>query len=237
MKVLISGYGAMSKKVEAILISEKIEYDIVDHQKIKINDIDDDFDVLIDFSNPINLEIILEYGKKTNTPLVIATTGYSQEQLDIIDEYAKYIPILQSYNMSLGIHILNKILAQTMQLIGNDVDIEIIEKHHNKKIDSPSGTAKLLYETVNSGREYILIYDRSKTLKSRKKNEIGMHSIRSGNVYGEHTVMFGIEDEILEIKHTVLSKDVFARGTIKAAFLIQNKKNGRYTLEDIFKID
>ena len=124
-----------------------------------------------------------------------------------------------------------------MQLIGNDVDIEIIEKHHNKKIDSPSGTAKLLYETVNSGREYILIYDRSKTLKSRKKNEIGMHSIRSGNVYGEHTVMFGIEDEILEIKHTVLSKDVFARGTIKAAFLIQNKKNGRYTLEDIFKID
>lgn len=194
-------------------------------------------DVIIDFSNPYYLPGLLDYSIKNNIGLVIATTGFSSKDLDEIKNASKKIPIFYSANMSLGINILISIIKNTTKIL-KDWDIEIIEKHHNKKVDSPSGTAYMIANKINESlddkKEYV--FGRYTKTDKRDKKEIGIHSIRAGSIVGEHTVLYAYEDEILEIKHSALSKKIFANGAINAAKFISNKKNGLYNMEDLVNI-
>ncbi|MCI8411772.1 MAG: 4-hydroxy-tetrahydrodipicolinate reductase [Clostridia bacterium] len=201
----------------------------------KIEDITEKPDVIIDFSVPIATLNILEYAAKNKVPIVIATTGFSEDEEKIILEYSKQIPIFKSANMSYDIMIMKKILQLLAPLL-KDTDIEITETHHNRKIDSPSGTAQMLANSINESLGNILHceYNRNNKREKRDKNEIGMTSIRGGNIVGEHTVQFFGEFETFEIKHTSYSRNVFADGAIKAAEFIIKQENGLYNMEDMF---
>ena len=193
-------------------------------------------DVIIDFSHPNNLDDILAYAKKNKTKVVFATTGFSKEQLDKIEEASKEIAIFQSYNTSFGIQMVTKILRQVAkEFYDNGYDIEILEKHHNQKIDAPSGTAKLLYEVMEDEIQGTTpVYDRSSLHEKRKKEEIGIQALRGGTIFGEHEIMFAGLDEIIEIKHTALSKDVFVQGALAAAKALQDKEAGLFTLKTLY---
>ena len=191
-------------------------------------------DVIIDFSIPIATFKVLEYAKKENVAVVIATTGFTKEEEEKIEEYSKYIPIFKSANMSFDVNMMKKIVMQIAPLL-KDTDIEITEVHHNRKVDSPSGTAQMLADSINQalGNEYHCEYNRHDKHEKRDKKEIGISSIRGGNIVGEHTVQFFGEFETFEIKHTSYSRNVFAEGAIKAAEFIVTKENGLYNMDDI----
>lgn len=191
-------------------------------------------DVIIDFSIPVATFNILEYAKDNNIPLVIATTGFLKDQDDKILEYSKFIPIFKSANMSFEINIFMHLLREIAPKL-KDNDIEIIETHHNRKIDSPSGTAEMLADTIIEaiGENKHKEYNRHDKHEKRSKDEIGMTSIRGGNIVGEHQVMFFGESESFEIKHTSYSRDVFAEGAIKAAEFIVKKPSGMYNMDDL----
>lgn len=191
-------------------------------------------DVIIDFSIPKATLSILEFAKQNSIPLVIATTGFSDDEKNILNEYSKYIPIFMSSNMSYEINLMSKIIAEVCKKLPNS-DIEIIETHHNKKIDSPSGTALLLANSINSAlyNEMYYEYNRHSKREKRNKKEIGIHSIRGGNEVGKHTVIFFGENESFEITHNVLSRSVFADGAIKAAFFIMHQNNGMYNMDNL----
>lgn len=232
MEIIIYGTGVMGR-----LLKEMAE----SYEDIKITGFTDELtdetgDIIIDFSHYSRLDTLLDYSKNKRIPLIVATTGYSDETLRKIEETAKEIPILLSSNMSLGVNLLNDILERIVPVLYGNYDIEVIEKHHNKKIDSPSGTAKTLVETIERScpenmREQ---YGREGNSK-REKNEIGIHSLRGGTIVGEHSVLFCGEDEIIEIKHTAMSKKIFAMGALKAARFLIGKEAGLYTMKDIFK--
>lgn len=195
-------------------------------------------DVVIDFSNISCTENLLEYCIKSNTPVVICTTGHSPEQIAQIGNAATKIPIFRSGNMSIGINLLIDLLYKCTNVLGNDYDVEIIEKHHNQKLDSPSGTALMLADAVKKSLPYNAeyIYDRHNIREKRKKNEIGIHSVRGGTIVGEHSVIFAGRDEIIEIKHSALSREVFAVGAVDAAaFLAEQKKAGLYDMSHVIK--
>lgn len=194
-------------------------------------------DVIIDFSIPIATLNILEYATKNNVPIVIATTGFTKEQEQIIENHSKHIPIFKSANMSYDIMIMKKLLQWLAPLLKN-TDIEITETHHNRKIDSPSGTAQMLADSINSalGNTLHCEYNRHNKKEKRDKNEIGMNSIRGGNIVGEHTVQFFGEFETFELKHTSYSRNVFAEGSIKAAEFIIEQKPGLYDMNNLFDI-
>lgn len=199
-----------------------------------INEITEKPDVIIDFSIPIATFNILEYAKKNKVPVVIATTGFTEEQENLIKEYSKDLPIFKSANMSYDINIMKRIVMELAPLL-KGTDIEITEVHHNRKIDSPSGTAQMLADAINSslGNTYHCEYNRHDKREKRDKKEIGMSSIRGGNIVGEHTVQFFGEYETFEIKHTSYSRNVFAEGAIKAAKFISNKESGFYNMDDM----
>lgn len=199
-----------------------------------INEITEKPDVIIDFSIPIATFNILEYAKKNKVPVVIATTGFTEEQENLIKEYSKDFPIFKSANMSYDINIMKRIVMELAPLL-KGTDIEITEVHHNRKIDSPSGTAQMLADAINSslGNTYHCEYNRHDKREKRDKKEIGMSSIRGGNIVGEHTVQFFGEFETFEIKHTSYSRNVFAEGAIKAAKFISNKESGFYNMDDM----
>ena len=178
--------------------------------------------------------ITLEYAKNKKIPIVIATTGFSKEEIQKIEETSKEIPIFRSANMSLDINLMAKILKEVAKVLSN-TDIEIIETHHNRKIDSPSGTAILLADAINEVLEEKKEYDfnRMQKREPRKKSEIGFSSIRGGNIVGEHTVAFFGENETLEIKHTSYSRQVFVEGAIKAVRFLITKENGLYDMNDL----
>ena len=194
-------------------------------------------DVIIDFSIPVATLNILKYATKNNVPVVIATTGFSGSEETIIKEYSKQIPIFKSANMSYDIMLMKKLVCYLAPLL-KDTDIEITEIHHNRKIDSPSGTAQMLANAINDslGNNLYCEYNRHNKREKRDKNEIGMNSIRGGNNVGEHTVQFFGEFDTFEIKHTSYSRNVFAEGAIKAAMFIVKQKNGLYNMDDMFKI-
>lgn len=191
-------------------------------------------DVIIDFSVPVATLNILKYAKQNNVPIVIATTGFSDEENKLIEDYSKTIPIFKSANMSYDINIMKKILMELAPLLKN-TDIEITETHHNRKIDSPSGTAQMLGDSINEalGNTHHFEYNRHDKREKRDKNEIGMNSIRGGNIVGEHTVQFFGEFETLEIKHTSYSRNVFAEGAIKAAEFISKQQPGLYNMDNL----
>lgn len=190
-------------------------------------------DVIIDFSNPYYLNDLLKYSKEKNIPLVIATTGFSEEELSKIKNYSNSVPIFVSSNMSLGINVLLNMVKKGANILSS-FDMEIIEKHHNKKVDSPSGTALMIANTINSelydSKEYI--YGRHSNENKRNKNEIGIHSIRGGNIVGEHIVIFAGEDEVIEIKHSANSKKIFAKGSLAVAQYLIDKDSALYTMND-----
>lgn len=231
MEIIIHGTGTMAKILNDLALSKNI----------KVNGMADELsdetgDVIIDFSHFSRLDNLLDFALRKKIPLVIATTGYSDDTLNKIREYSKEIPILLSSNMSLGINLIVDILDKIVPVLYENYDIEIIEKHHNKKIDSPSGTAKTLLETVekNCDEHMKKVFGREGN-EMRAKNEIGIHSIRGGTVVGEHSVMFYGNDEIIEIGHTALSKNIFAEGALKAGRFLAGQKPGLYSMKDIFK--
>lgn len=182
------------------------------------HDIPKDVDVIIDFSHPDVTLSLLETAIQKQIAMVIATTGFSQEQLKQINHASKHIPIYQSYNMSYSIHLMSKIISYLAKSLSN-VDIEILETHHHNKIDSPSGTALLLADAINSALDSPMkyVYNRNTTTQKRSSNEIGISSIRGGNIVGEHSVFFFGEYETLEIKHSSYSRKLFAQGALKIA--------------------
>jgi 4-hydroxy-tetrahydrodipicolinate reductase len=194
-------------------------------------------DVIIDFSHPTNLEEIMNYALANRVALVLATTGYTPEQLQKIKEAAKDIPVFCSANMSVGISLLAEALKMICPVLIKDFDIEIIEKHHNQKSDAPSGTAKMLANVITDAVNLPMekVYGRSGLDARRKKLEIGIHAVRGGTIPGEHIVLLAGNDEIIEIKHTALSKSIFAQGAIQAAIFIYNRLSGLYSMNDLLK--
>ncbi len=188
-------------------------------------------DVVIDFTAPVATRSIAEFAKNNNIPIVVATTGLSESDISSLKTFSKTIPVFQSANMSFDVALFKNILkAMAVQL--SDCDIEISETHHNRKKDAPSGTAKMLADTINEalGNSKVLVYGRE---GQRQKNEIGLSSIRGGNIVGEHTVQFFSENETLEIKHTSYSRKVFADGAVKAARFLLTKEPGFYNMDDL----
>lgn len=191
-------------------------------------------DVIIDFSIPVATFPILEFAKNNHIPIVIATTGFTEKEEQKIHEYSKTLPIFQSSNMSYEINLMAKIVASLAQKLP-DSDIEIVETHHNRKIDSPSGTALILANSINEAcnNTFNYEYNRHAKREKRSKNEIGIHSLRGGTEAGKHSVIFFGNNESLEITHNVTSRSVFADGAIKAAEFIVHKDNGFYSMNDL----
>ena len=201
------------------------------------NLVKEEVDIIIDFSHPHALETILNYATEKSLPIVIATTGHSEAQKELIVNASKSVPVLLSANMSLGINIMLDLAKRAAKMLHGTFDIEIIEKHHNQKIDAPSGTALAIADSVNSalpGNEMKYVYDRHSSMQKRTRDEIGIHSIRGGTIAGEHTIIFAGNDEMIEIKHTAISRDLFAEGAIKAAAFLYGKEPGYYKMSDIF---
>ena len=197
-------------------------------------DIKETIDLIIDFSLPEGTLNILEYANNNNIPIVIGTTGFNKEQQNIIYEYSKNIPIFQSSNMSLEINIMCNIVSKLAKQL-SDSDIEIVETHHRNKIDSPSGTAIMLADSINSSlnNEINYVYDRHSKKEKRSDKEIGIHSIRGGTEVGKHTVLFLGNNETFEITHTVNSRSIFAEGALKASLFLLKQKPGFYNMKDI----
>lgn len=192
-------------------------------------------DVIVDFSNPASLDGLISYGKAHHTPLVLATTGYSDTQIEQIKTASQEIPIFFTFNMSLGINLLVQLAKKAADILGDQFDIEIVEKHHNQKIDAPSGTALMLADAVNEtlDNKYHYVYDRHDRREKREKNEIGIHSIRGGTIVGEHDVIFAGNDEVITLSHQAYSKKVFAVGAVNAAVYLHDKPAGLYDMQQL----
>ena len=247
MNVLVYGFGLMGKKVtQAVrdnaqmnlvgVVSPVFDAKIDEKMYASLNEVHEKVDAIIDFSHPDNLNDILKFGVRNHCALVLATTGYSEQQILHIEEASSQIPIFQSYNTSIGVSMLTKIVKEVAkEFYENGYDIEIIEKHHNQKIDAPSGTAKLLYDVIHEDIEETKeVYDRSTVHHKRERNEVGIQSVRAGTIFGEHSVLFAGHDEIIEVKHTALSKEVFVQGAISACLKIADKENGLFSLKNLY---
>ena len=246
IKVLINGCNGKMGQEVLNAINNNENFEVLNGVDIKENhdyifpvytntdEIKEKPDVIIDFSVPVATMKILEYAKENNVPIVIATTGLSEEEKQKIKEYSKTIPIFQSANMSYDINLMKKVVEEVAKNL-NQTDIEIVETHHNRKIDSPSGTALLLADSINNALDNKMEYNfnRFQNREKRKKNEIGFSSIRGGNIVGEHTVIFFGENESFEITHKAYSRGVFAEGALKGAEYIVGKENGYYSMDDI----
>lgn len=199
------------------------------------SDYEGEADVIIDASSAEATEQITGYAVRRRLPLVIMTTGQTAEHFALINEAAKEIPVFISGNMSLGINILSKLAAKAAAVLAADFDIEIVEAHHNKKLDAPSGTALMLAGEIEKSLEEpaIYVYDRHIGRRARGKEEIGIHSIRGGTIIGEHSVIFAGEDEVITLSHSAGSRRMFALGAVKAALFIIGKKPGLYNMDDL----
>ncbi len=201
-----------------------------------IADCDIEADVVIDFSSPKALDSLISYCTKKHVAVIFCTTGYSEEQLAQIKAAAAETAVMKSANMSLGINMLLKLIKDAAKLLAPaGFDMEIVEKHHNRKVDAPSGTALALADSLNEalGQQYEYTYDRSKERRRRDKYEIGISAVRGGNIVGEHEVIFAGLDEVIEFKHTAYSKSVFAKGAVQAAKYMAGKPAGFYDMGDV----
>ena len=195
-------------------------------------------DVIIDFSNAAAVDGLLEYAAEKQIPVVLCTTGLSEEQIQKVKATSEKVAILKSANMSLGVNMLLKLLKDaTSVLAPAGFDIEIVEKHHNLKVDAPSGTALALADSMNEvlENEYKYTYDRSQERKRREKKEIGIMAVRGGTIVGEHEVIFAGEDEVIEFKHTAHSKAVFAKGAVEAGKFLKGQAPGMYDMKDVIQ--
>ena len=194
-------------------------------------------DAVIDFSNPAALDALLEFGVSRHIPLVLCTTGYSPEQIAQIDEAAREIPIFRSANMSLGVNVLLDLVRRACAVLGEDYDVEIVERHHNKKVDAPSGTALMIADAAAQALPYQpeYVYERQSVRKPREKREIGISAVRGGGIVGDHEVIFAGRDEVIELRHSAMRREVFASGAVKAARFLAglNGAPGLYSMADL----
>lgn len=193
-------------------------------------------DAVIDFSSPAALDGLLSFCREKNCPVVLATTGYSDEQLAAVSAAAAEIPVFRSANMSLGINVLLELVKKAASVLGDSCDIEIVERHHNKKVDAPSGTALMIADAAASAlsRESEYVYERQSVRKPRDKREIGISSVRGGTIVGDHTIIFAGRDEVIEISHHAASREIFANGALQAAkFLAGVKAPGLYDMSKL----
>ena len=202
----------------------------------KISDFPGKADVIVDFSHHSALPSLIEYAKATKTPIVLATTGHTDEELALIEESVNDIAIFRSGNFSLGINLLITLAKQAAKTLGTDFDVEIIEKHHNKKLDAPSGTALMIADAIASEREESeYVFDRHSERKARESKEIGLHSVRGGTIVGEHEAIFAGENEIVTISHSAASREIFATGALRAAVYLAKKEKGLYNMTDMIE--
>ncbi|MFU8793667.1 MAG: 4-hydroxy-tetrahydrodipicolinate reductase [Acholeplasmataceae bacterium] len=241
MKVIIYGsqgtMGQLASSFFRIKNIDVIEVDVMSKKDgviTNINDIDD-ADVIIDFSHVSQIDTLLTYAQKKHKPLLIATTGYSPEQEAKIRRASLEIPIFKSANLSLGIHLMRLILKDYTKILEAYYDIEIIEKHHKNKVDAPSGTALMLFETLKeaSKNELNLVTNRSDLHEKKDTNDVGIASIRAGQIVGEHTLLFASDEDVIELTHKAQSKIMFVKGAWVAANFIVNQNPGYYTMDDI----
>ncbi|MBQ7036156.1 MAG: 4-hydroxy-tetrahydrodipicolinate reductase [Clostridia bacterium] len=192
-------------------------------------------DVIIDFSNPGALLTLLPYAMEKKIPVVVCTTGLGAEHKSLMEAAAREIPVFFSANMSLGISLLTELCKKAVSVLGEGFDIEIIEKHHNRKLDAPSGTAMAIADAINEAAEGTkeFIYDRHSVRRPRGKQEVGIHAVRGGTIVGEHTVLFAGQDEVIELRHSAGSRDIFAVGAIRAAAFLKDKPQGMYAMGDL----
>lgn len=246
-KIAITGACGKMGRVIAGLIKERegcevcggIDINPVQYGRFpivtKVFDLPEKPDVIIDFSHPSALEDLLSYCKMKNVPTVIATTGYTDDQIEEIKLASQQIPVFFTFNMSLGINLLVDLAKRAAEVLGEQFDVEIVEKHHNLKKDAPSGTAIMIAEAINSayggGKKYI--YDRHNVRKARDKEEIGISSIRGGTIVGEHDIIFAGHDEVITLSHSAQSKEVFAAGSVNAALFLKGKPAGLYEMSDL----
>ena len=249
-KIIMNGCnGAMGQTITRI-VAEDAEakivagIDIFDEQKNdypvfkSLAECDVEADVIIDFSATQAVDALLEQAIEKKLPIVLCTTGLSEAQLEKVQQASKQIPILKSANMSLGINMLLKLVQEaTKVLAGADFDIEIVEKHHNKKLDAPSGTALALADSINEAmnNQYEYVYDRSSVRQKRDKKELGLSAVRGGTIVGEHEIIFAGIDEVIEFKHTAYSKAVFAKGSVSAAKFLAGRRAGLYDMSDVIR--
>ena len=202
----------------------------------QISDFPEKADAIVDFSHHTALPALLEYAKASNTPLVVATTGHSDEELAAMTEASKSVAIFHSGNMSIGINLLIELCREASKTLGESFDVEVIEKHHNQKLDAPSGTALMIANALSEEREDTeYVYDRHSVRHKRESREIGIHSIRGGTIVGEHEVLFAGNNEMISISHTATSREIFATGALKAAAYIASKSDsaGLYNMSDL----
>ena len=191
-------------------------------------------DVVIDFSHISNLDNVLQFCNKNKKPLVLATTGLTEEDNKKVEDLSKIVPVFKSGNMSEGVYILLNLIKKATSML-QGWDIEIVEKHHNLKVDAPSGTAKMMLNEVKKVRKNVTeSFGRNPNSGKRKLNEVGLHSIRGGGVVGEHEIEFFSENEVIKITHEAFSKGIFAEGALKAALFIFNKSPKLYCMDDLF---
>lgn len=238
INVLINGFeGRMGKMVlNQIEVSDNFKCIAGIDKNDDINALEVTPDVIIDFSIPEASLSVLKYATAKNIPTVIATTGFSDEQCEIIKDYSKKIPIFKSANMSYETNLMISLVSKIAKELTNS-DIEIVDIHHNKKVDSPSGTALMIADSINNALDNSMHYefDRHSKKAARDKKEIGIHSLRGGTEVGKHSVFFFGDNESLEISHTVTSRAVFANGALKAAEFIIDKPAGLYNMDDLIK--
>lgn len=240
MKILLIGYGAMNERVARLaeergnqIIGVVVRDSTKSYPYPTFESISEakEADVAIDFSNPELLLPLLD--EDFTLPLVIATTGEKEQIIEKLKEKSQKMPVFFSANMSYGVHILKEIIQYAVPLL-EDFDIEMLEKHHNKKVDAPSGTLVQLYDAIKEKRaQSVPVYDRHESSTKRDSAEIGISSQRGGTIVGEHQVLFAGHDETIEITHRAQSKDIFANGAINVADILINKENGYYTYNNL----
>ena len=235
MNIILCGYGRMGLMIEQlVLASEDMKIIGVVHPGLYESplDVPGKADIIIDFSYPGNLEGILARAEKDDCAVVIGTTGFSGEQLDRIRAASKTLRIMHSSNYSLGVAVLKKAVAMVAPALKDSFDIEIVETHHNQKVDAPSGTAKMLLKAVDPDDSFDHVYGRE-GVPGARGHEIGIHALRGGTVAGEHSVFFFGPDETLEFRHSAASRRIFAAGALRAARFVRQKPAGLYNMDDV----
>ncbi|MBQ4363036.1 MAG: 4-hydroxy-tetrahydrodipicolinate reductase [Oscillospiraceae bacterium] len=244
-KVVITGANGHMGKVIADIIEKRDDCEIIAGIDLNtkpnenftvyksFSELSQKPDVIIDFSHPSVLDDLLAYCKANKVAAVIGTTGYTAEQKEQIKAAASDIPVFFTFNMSLGVNLLASLAQQAVKILGGQFDIEILEKHHNQKIDAPSGTALMLADAINAASdiEYEYVYDRHSVRKKREAQELGISAIRGGTIVGEHDIIFAGRDEVITLSHSAASKSVFAVGAVNAAVFVSGKPNGLYDMQ------
>ncbi len=247
VKIVITGANGKMGKVISALVAARNDCEVIAGIDLndtpngsfpivkKVFELPEKPDVIIDFSHPSALEDLISYGTMNNVPLVLATTGYSADEIALIKKTGEQIPVFFTFNMSLGINLLVELGKRAVSILGDSFDIEIVEKHHNLKKDAPSGTAIMIAEALNEarGNNMNYVYDRHNVRKAREQNEIGMHAIRGGTIVGEHDIIFAGHDEVITLSHSAASKEVFANGSINAAVFLSGCEKGLYDMSDL----